>query len=420
MLFIKKFYDTGVAESGGGADAEVIEAPVIEQKQEKPPTFAEAMAKGGVKTTIDNKAVKPVVNKTEKKEESKAVEEVKKVETTAPSNEAKANSESLPLKEEKEEVTPPQKEAVTHTSPSWQEVLKGQQPDNVLKELGFDDKTVKVLNKLKGFEKIDFFNNLIDEWKTKGDLKAYLKELTTDYQKMSPEEVMRHQLQEEYPKANAATLNALFKKKVVEAYNLDSEDDALAEEGKMLLEAEADKYRDKFVEVQKGKLFPEVPEAAPPEPDRQAEKAQQEFDAYMSAMDKDPYAEKVWVNKEITIGKGEDKITMKVDPQAIKNVLYDSEKWTETQFEKIKQSDGTFKYTPKSQNQILTAQFALDPEKFINDILQRGKAIGGKKAIDPIINAKPPDNNTISHSEIAPANLAEGMAKGGVLKRGGE
>jgi len=46
---------------------------------------------------------------------------------------------------------------------------------------------------------------------------------------MLPEEVMRHQLQEEYPKANAATLNALYKKKIVEAYNLDSEDNEIAE-----------------------------------------------------------------------------------------------------------------------------------------------------------------------------------------------
>jgi hypothetical protein len=110
---------------------------------------------------------------------------------------------------------------------------------------------------------------------------------------------------------------------------------------------------------------------------------------------------------------------MPVDPEAIKNVLYDTEKWTETQFDKSKQSDGSFKYTPKVQNQILTAQFALNPQKFIDDIFQHAKSLGGEKAIAPIENAKIPDGNTVANTVYKPANAAEAMAKSGKKVAGG-
>jgi hypothetical protein len=412
MVFTKKFYDTGLSETSGGV------AEVAEPIQKETPSIASLMAKGGIKT-MDNQVAKPVEN-TEKKEEPKPVEKSEKVETTTTTSEAaKANSESLPPKEEKEEVAPPQKEAVTKPQPSWQEVLKSQQPDTVLKELGFDDKTVKVFQKLKGFDKIDFFSNLIDEWSTKGDLKGYLKELTTDYAKMPPEEVMRHQLQEEYPKASPKALDALYKKKITEAYNLDSEDPEQVEEGKMLLEAEADKYRDTLVDRQKTKLFPEVPEAKAPEPDRQAEQQQQDFEAYKSTINKDPYSEKVFEKKQITIGKGENKFTMSIDPEAIKNILFDTDRWTETQFEKVSNPDGTNKYVPKVENQILTAAFAQNPQKFLDDYAQHYLSIGGKKAIDPLLNAKPPEGVILSNQSPPPKTVAEAMAKSGVRVSGG-
>lgn len=410
-MFFKKFYDTGVAETGGETS---VAEPIVETK---PVSFAAAMAKGGIKTTTDSPAAKqPIVNKTENKEEAKPVEKSEKVETTTTtSNAEKANSESLQPKEEKEEVTQTQKEPVTTNQPSWQEVLKSQQPDNVLKELGFDDKKVAFLKKELDPKMLAF----LSIWENKGDVIGYLKELTTDYSKMSPEEVMRHQLQEEYPKANPKQLDALYKKKIVEGYNLDSEDPEQVDEGKMLLDAEADKYRDKFVARQQDKLLPTPPEPKPIVPDNsQAERQQKEFEAYMSTVNKDPYAEKVFENKKIQIGKGDEKYNMPIDPEAIKNVLYDTEKWTETQFDKAKQPDGSFKYTPKVQNQILTAQFALNPQKFIDDIFQHAKSLGGKAAIEPIQNAKQPDNLTVSNTVATPANLAEGMAKGGMVVRG--
>lgn len=413
MVYIKKFYDTATTESGGGTESAVLEQPKTEIKETPKESFAEAMAKGGFRST-DSKAEKPIVN-TEKKEEPKAVEsEVKKVDTTTPSNEAKANSESLPPTEKKEEaeVKPIAQSATTEKS--WQEVLKGQQPNNVLKELGFDDKTVQLIQDLNKFEKKEFFYNLFNEWKNKGDLKSYLNELSTDYTKMQPEEVMRHQLREEYPKASEKQLDALFKNEVVKAYNLDSEDPDEVEEGKMLLEAKADKYRDTLVERQQTRLFPQVPEPPPIEPDNSAQEAEQKFEAYKSTINKDPYSEKVFEKKQIVIGKGEDKWVMPVDPDALKNIILTDDGWNSTINNIDKNADGTVKsVTPKVKEQILIAAFAQNPEKFINDLAQHYLSIGGKKAIEPIDNAKQPDTVTMPNSVTQPNSLVEGMAKGG-------
>jgi len=45
---------------------------------------------------------------------------------------------------------------------------------------------------------------------------------------------MRHQLQEEYPQSQCSYIKCPLQKENCEAYNLDSEDNEIAEEGKML------------------------------------------------------------------------------------------------------------------------------------------------------------------------------------------
>ena len=420
MSYSKKFYDAALPDSGGGADTEVLEQPnSTETKETVAPaqSIASLMAKQGVKTTNDNKAAKPVVN-TENKEEPKQAQK-ETVATTTTSNAETANPESLPPTDEKKEAeTKPIAQTAT-TNQTWQEVLKSQQPNNVLKELGFDDKTVQVIQDLNKFEKKDFFYNLFNEWKSKGDLKSYLNELSTDYGKMSPEQVMRHQLAEEYGTDNQKTLDALFKNKIIKAYNLDSDDPDEVEEGQLLLEAEANKYRPKLIERQQSKLFPQVPDAPPIEPDNSEQEAQKNFETYKSTVNTDPYFQKVADKKQITIGKGEDKFNFPVDPDAIKNVLFDTDKWAETQFEKVLNTDGTFKYNPKVQNQTLTAAVALYGQQLFDAYAQHYITVGSKKAIEPIQNAKPPELNTVPNTVFTPKNAAEAMAKAGKKIAGG-
>lgn len=422
MILSRKFYDPAIENGGGGQEetaTETIEQnPIVESPKEEKPSIAALMAKQGIKSENGIKTERSDVNK-ENKEQSKKADEVAPVETTIETQKAELKEPKSLQKEETKSVET-QKEQALKVNSTLQEVLKSQQPDSVLKELGFDDKTVKLVNKLKGFDKIDFFSNLIDEWQNKGNLKEYLRELTTDYEKMPPEEVMKHQLREEYPKASEAALSALFKKKVVQAYNLDSEDESEVAEGTVLLEAEADKYRDTLLAKQKTKLFPDVPEQEIVDPQIEAKQAQQEFDSYKSTVLNNDFSKDVFDNKRIVIGKGKSAFNYPIEPDVIQGIMFDDNKWLSTQFNTEQQSDGSLKIiSPKTENQILTAAFAMNPEKFLKDYAKHYESLGSEKTVESIDNAKQKNQPYFSQTESKPKSAAEAMAKSGKLVTGG-
>lgn len=394
MNFFKKLYNTDVADAGGG---------VV--------NIAEAMAKQGYKAGGEfGESNRPPI---QIKEEPKT--ETTEVETSA----AKASVETKV--EEVKETPKPVETVVAETkptevkeaapTPTWQEVLKHQQPDTVLKELGLDDKKVSFINEIKDVD--DKVIGIIQAHKN-GTLGDYIRELATDYTKMSAEDVMRHNLRQEYPKASEKAIEALFKKEVIDAYRLDYEkySDEEVEEGRLLLDAKADKYRDSLVEKQKQFLLPPTPEVKPNVVDDSAQKAaSQEFEDYKANVSNDVYTKSLLSSNKLEIGEGDEKFSFPINAKAIQDVLFDSNKWAETQFE---QSDSGYK--PKVNHQWLTAAVAVHGMDFINALANHFKTIGGKKVIDPIDNAKPTQEQTGSNTAVKPDNPAAAMAKHGSLR----
>ena len=86
--------------------------------------------------------------------------------------------------------------------------------------------------------------------------------MSTDYGKMPAEEVMRHQLRKEYPKASDKAFEVVYQEEVVNKYKLNEDDftEAEVERGKLLLEAKADKFRDELIKEQEDYLFQKAPE----------------------------------------------------------------------------------------------------------------------------------------------------------------
>ena len=218
---------------------------IVETKQE---SIAELMAISGVLNRTESFTAEPVEVKDfsiKKEEEGDNQKKVAETTPAVPANEDSVTTEkvkpdsSLLLEKSDSSVKPPIEET-KKTDLNWQEVLRNQQPDTVLKELGFDDKMVSFLKDTKELDPkmINFFHH----WKVNGNINEYLKELNTDYENMTSEEVMRHQLRREYPKASEKALNALYKKEIVEAYKLDPDNytEEEVEMGKLLLEAKAD------------------------------------------------------------------------------------------------------------------------------------------------------------------------------------
>lgn len=407
MIFFKKFYDITDTDTGGG-DTAIAEKT---ETKEAPISFAAEMAKSGSRATNGNEAAKPIVN-TENKEETKTdIKATPDATSNEPLPTAKATTES-PAKTEPAKATPPPIAEVPKQAQSWQEVLKSQ-PNEVFKELGFDDESVDILNEIKDYKDKGFFKQFLTALKD-GNANEYVKEWNTDYSKMSAEEVMRHQLQAEYPKAKPAALNALYEDEIVNKYNLDSEDEDLSAKGRLLLEAKADKYRDTLIANQQTKLAPRPPEAKAPPVDNSAAEQAQEYEAYKNKISSDPYYKDLNASNEIVLGKGENKVTLPVAAQELSDLVLDYGKFSKALWKR----DENDNLVPDVEKQILVAAVAKYGKDFLIDIAKKYKSLGGKAVAESIENAKQPNTPIVPHNLVIASNLAEGMAKGGMKVTG--
>jgi hypothetical protein len=388
-MFVRLFRDM---------DAVDTTAPITTET----PSLASLMAKSGVVNSSEEMAAQPILN-TEKNEEP-----VKPTEATP------AEPATEPVKTQGQQETPAEQTPVFGAKPqieepakptevAWQEVLKVQQPEAVLKELGFDDKMVAFLN----------------HWKSSGDVKDYLRELSTDYSKMPAEDVMRHQLRREYPKASEKAIELLYQEEIVDKYKIDPDvyTEEEVERGRLLLETKSEKYREDFAKQQQNFLLSPPPEkSTAPDPqvlEQQAERKRQD-DLYISTMSSSDLTRQLLTEKKLTFGDGDSKFSFPVDPQALTDILLDYGQFKEATYDKVKDQSGKDVYVPNARKQWLFAAVAKYGDTFLDEYAKHYMALGASKTIAPIENAVPPANNNIVKS-IAPTGqtAAAMMAKQG-------
>lgn len=292
---------------------------------------------------------------------------------------------------------------------SLQQVLKQQSPESILRELGYDDAKIGFINELKELD--PRMVNFLNVWKTNGDVNGYLNELSIDYSKMPVEEVMRHQLRQEYPKATERQIELLFKKEVIDAYNLDpdiySEEDV--EAGRELLEAKAAKYRDALIEKQQELLIPASPNYSPQGDNHYME-------TYKENVANNDYTKEVFAKGHISIGEGDNKFTFQVNPNEVTDLLFDSDKWADTLFEKLYYEDGREAVVPNVEHQMLVATVAKYGKSFFDSLAKHYISIGAKRAIDPIENPSRGGETAPAKKESQPTSIAAMMAKMGVVR----
>lgn len=407
---IKKFYDMDAADVA--TSNETTETPVVSNAE--PMSIAALMAREGVKSSAEGVSETPIrLNKGGGYESGQAREDAPVVPTKAETNAEPDKEMSQPVAPESE-VPEPQKEQELKSQGNWQDAVK-EQPDEVLKALGFDEKAISFIKELKDVDPkmVGFLNN----WKEKGNVTDYLNELSKDYTQMPAEDVMRHQLRVDYPKASEAQLDVLYKKEVVEKYNLNSYDEDEAGEGKLLLDAKADRYRDELAKSQQERLLPIAPdrsEAAKAEEQRLAEFSK----SIVKEFNENPYTKEVLAKNAITIGEGNDKFSFPIDSKAISDLVLNGDTTGELMFDKVNK-DGQEVFLPKAQHQLLVATVNKYGEKFITELAKHYKSLGSKAAIDPIENARPTETRMPSTSNEEPKTVAGAMAKFGRLNSGG-
>lgn len=367
-----------------------LEADAVPAVGSAPIDVAAIMAKSGAKSEGENSPAPPEI----------IIEEAKPTETSAQaakpaesSSGAAAETAAKPEAEARVEAPP----VIQPVATNWRQELKKADKAEILKELGYDEKM------------IGFFN----KWSTDGNISEYLKAVTMDYTKMSPEQLMRYQLTEDFPEFTPEEIEELYTAKVTEAFKLDPEVNTEAEikRGKLLLTAETKKIREGLIQRQKEYILTAKPPA--PAPDDRAIQAQQqetEQQAYMerfnTAISGHEATKGLLANKTLTVGEGENAFKYGVtDPQQLLTILQSPQEYVKHVFN----ADDS----PMVDKQLLIAAVARDGNAFINEVIKYGRSLGAKSAVEEIENAKKPEPTT-AKPEVA-LTPAQALAKNGVV-----
>lgn len=354
------------------------------------PDIAAALAKSGIYTNGNEEAATiPNISTEANNDNTPLSPEATKVETAL-----------VPEKKEESTIQPIPEVAAVPPSVDWRDEIKKADKADIFKQLGFDEKMV------------GFYNT----WMTGGDINKYLQAATVDYAKMSPEQLLKQHLFEQYPEFAPEDLEELYRAKVIDHYKLDPETYSEQEirRGKLLMTADAKTIRSGMIERQQQFIM----NAKPPEiPDYRKEleaqaQLQDEANAkileqYKSQLNSHNATKELLTNKRLILGEGEDTFNYEVsDPQKALSVLQDPRQWAQQVFNE----DGS----PQIEKQLFLAAAVLDHKTLAKEIFKAGKALGTKQALETIENAKKPDATPATTPEI-PLTPAQALARSGIL-----
>ena len=189
-------------------------------------------------------------------------------------------------------------------------------------------------------------------------------------------------------------------------------DEDLVEEGKLLLDAKAEMYRDKLVQKQQEYLLPQHT----PKTDDSEERAQQEFENYKNNLLGSQLTQDMMQNKRLSIGEGDEKFNYPLtDPNSVVNNLFDSNAWSNKLFEVQKDANGNEQFIPNIEKQLLISAILEDHKGFLREMAKHYKSLGGKATIDSLDNPSPIGGSAPTKAAVEPKSPAEWMARNGRL-----
>lgn len=276
----------------------------------------------------------------------------------------------------------------------WKTELKQIDPSEVLKEMGYDDKMVGFFNK----------------WRTDGNIAEYIKAVSTDYTKMSPEQVMRYQLEQDYPEFSPEDMELLYQAKIVQQYKLDPDNNSEMDvrTGKLLLAADAKKVREGLLIKQQDYILSAKPPA--PQVDNRLQQLEQDRnearEKYTSYLNANQATKDLIANKKLVLGTGENAFNYEIpNPESLVNILQNPEQYAQHIFN----AEGW----PIVEKQLFIAAAAIDHATLINALITHGKQLGSKAIVEPMENARQTVGD-ISKPE-PPLTPAQALARQGVI-----
>lgn len=249
----------------------------------------------------------------------------------------------------------------------------------------------------------DYIKGLVERYEKGEDLTPYLRAKTLNLDSMSPEDLLRMDLKEKYPKATAKDLDRLYKKHVIDKFNLDPDqyDEDEISVGRMEMDKVAEAVRNEYLEKLKPFLQPEPaakPEGETQEPKDDPAKLEAEMMERFKQFEetiRNNTASKSLLEKKVfeipTVDGEKFNLEVEAPEELLEQAIY-SDKF----YKNFEGEEG-----PDLNKFFMVSQFAKDPSKFIELLVQHGKELGKAQVLQEIENPSEPDRKAPS-KEMSP------------------
>lgn len=284
--------------------------------------------------------------------------------------------------------------------------------DNAVKDLtGGTSSTIEELfeeyKSLRDSEKTsfkdDFIKDAVEFYNKTGSLTPYLEATSLNFEEMTDQKIMRHNLKSQNPTLSDRAIERLYLRDITNKYSLDADrfDEDEVELGKELLKADADKLRKTFVDEQKNFIQPE----SKPEDNSEAE-AQQT--AFIESVNTNKVTRDLLESKRILVDYNDQSFSYEIEnPEQLKDMALDSTKF----FALFQDEKGTIDFDKWYK----VASYALDPETYNQSLISHGVGLGQEKVVKDLKNPSKVTKSSPQYKE--PATAVEGII--GEIMRGG-
>lgn len=339
--------------------AQVVEqtaAPVEQQTQ--PEVQEQQIPAASVETTPDNKFVFKGVSTG--------------FETTQRQNVQEAVQEQIEAQPEQiqQPVATQEKESVIYRDePSGTQQVATQEVDP------FD---------LLGVKEDDYFRKLVEAYKNES-LDEFLIKTNIDYDSISDVEIMKMQIESQYPTLGEEEKNLLLQRKLNKEYNIGSEDESEDRVGKLLLKVEADRIREGLKKEQAEYTPAKNPNSVEARMQAQQEAQLKQIQEFQSYVKEHPATKQLETSRLLQYGAGDTTLNYEVNQNVnLSELATDSNKF----FQMFLGQDGKVDI----QKFYKVANYAASMEGVEKALIAYGRSLGEKRLYDELKNTKISDN----------------------------
>lgn len=243
---------------------------------------------------------------------------------------------------------------------------------------------------LLGVKEDGYFKKLVEAYKN-DSLNEFLIKTNIDYDALPDEEIMRMQIESQYPSLGEEEKNLLLQRKLNKEYNIGSEDESEDKVGKLLLKVEADRIREGLKKEQAEYTPAKNPNSIEAQLQAQQEAQLKQLQEFQSFVQEHPATKQLETSRLLQYGVGDTTLNYEVNQNVnLSELAVDSNKF----FQMFLGQDGKVDI----QKFYKVANYAASMEGVEKALIAYGRSLGEKRLYEELKNTKVSDYTSTAPS----------------------